>query len=170
MKGLARKEEKGNVRWLVTVETDNDPIPACRLMNIFRRKALKILCLALTAQPDGFSILALVDSPEADVEHVYNFLRGTGGVRHVVYYREEPSAKPTFVFIDSDQHATAVARFMEDHPDSKLIFASHGKFLYEVGDESSSRRDSLNLSGLVTFAPVKKSLPRPELVASVSES
>ncbi len=157
------------MQWLVAVETDNDPIPACRLMNTFRRKGLKIASLALAALPSGFSVVALVDSPEADVEHVYNFLRGLGGVRHVAYYREDPSAKASFVFIDSDQDPAGVAKFLEAHPGSRLIFASHGKFLYEVGDENSARWDSLNQTGCLTFARVRKSLRRPELVGAISE-
>ena len=51
------------MKWLIALETDNDPIAACRLMNIFRRKGLKIATLTLAAQPAGFSMMVLVEAP-----------------------------------------------------------------------------------------------------------
>ncbi len=120
------------MQWLVTLETDKDLITACRLMNVFRRKGLEITTLAMAARPAGYSMMALVDSPESDVEHVFNFLRRTEGVQHVTYYRHERSEDASFIFFDGDPATSGVAQVLAAFPESKLIFASHGKYLLEV--------------------------------------
>ena len=157
------------MKWLLALETDNDPIPACRLMNVFRRKGVRVVTLALAAQPRSFSLLAVVESAESDVDHVFNFLRGIGGIRHVAYYRHEPSAEPSFVFIDAESDSSGVARFLQSYPAAKLIFASHGKYLYEVPAESGAGWASLGLGEpeFLSFARVKTSNPRPELVGAL---
>ncbi len=35
------------MQWLITLETENDLIVTCRLMNVFRRKGTKISTLAI---------------------------------------------------------------------------------------------------------------------------
>lgn len=77
------------MRWLITLETEKNPIVTCRLMNVFRRKGLKIVTLAMTTQPSGHSTIAVVELPEADINHVFNFLRRIEGVRHVACHRHE---------------------------------------------------------------------------------
>ena len=158
------------MKWLVALETDNDPIPACRLMNVFRRKWVKIIGLSLAAQPAGFSFMAVVDSSEADVEHVYNFLRGLGGVRHVAYYRHQPSAEASFVFIDTDADPSSLARFLQSYPAGKLVFAGHGKYLYQLQAEDAARPASLAQPEVLTLSRVKASTPRPELVDALAEN
>jgi hypothetical protein len=161
------------MQWLVTLETDNDLISTCRLMNIFRRKGLKIATLALAARPAGFSMMAVVDSPEAEVDHIYNFLRRTEGVQHVTYYRHETSGDAAFVFIDADADAARVAQILQTFPESKLIFANHGKYLLEV-PAKSWRRPGSQASGepeFLPFACVKttRNARQRELVATQTE-
>jgi hypothetical protein len=139
------------MQWLVTLETENDLISACRLMNIFRRKGLKITTLAMAGRPAGFSLMAVADSPEADADHIFNLLRRTEGVRHVTYYRHETSRDASFVFIDADADTSRVARIVETFPGSKLIFASHGKYLLEVPAES--RLPAVQAFGEPEFLP-----------------
>ena len=140
------------MRWLVALETNDDPISTCRLVNIFRRKATKIVTLAMAARPAGFSVVALVETPEAEVEHIFNFLRRTEGVRHVTYYRHEPAGDASFVFIDSDVNSSSASRFLQTFPESKLVFASQGKYLLEVPAEKRWRSFAWG-SGQPEFLP-----------------
>ena len=158
------------MQWLLTLETENDLIATCRLMNIFRRKELRIVTLAMAARPEGFSLMALVDSPEGDVEHIFNFLRRTEGVQHVTYYRHETSADASFVFVDADEDNARVVRILEAFPGAMLIFASHGKYLLEVPAESR-RHPCVQIAGepgFLPFACVKttRNVARAELVAT----
>ena len=158
------------MQWLLTLETENDLIATCRLMNIFRRKGLKIVTLAMAARPAGFSLMTLVDSPEADVEHIFNLLRRTEGVQNVTYYRHETSDDASFVFVDADVDNSRVEQIFEAFPASKLIFASHGKYLFEVPAESR-RRPVAQVVGepvFLAFARVKstRNAARAELVGA----
>ncbi len=150
------------MQWLVTLETVNDLISVCRLINIFRRKGLAIATLAMAARPEGFSLMAVVDSPEAEAEHIFNFLRRTEGVRHVTYYRHETSRDASFVFIDAEAETLGVEKVLRIFPESKLVFASHGKYLLEV-PASSGRRPAADLGelGVLPFACVKTTRPAP---------
>jgi len=161
------------MRWLMALETNDDPISACRLMNIFRRKGVKIVTLALAARPGGYSMIALVETPEAEVEHIFNYLRRTEGVHHITYYRHEPAGNASFIFIDSDADSSSVTRFLETIPESKLVFASHGKYLLEIPAENYPRSTSAAFGQpeFLPFARVRtsRSAPHPELaVARVS--
>ena len=150
------------MQWLVTLETANDLISVCRLMNVFRRKGLSIVTLAMAARPAGFSLMAVVESPEADAEHLFNFLRRSEGVRHVTYYRHETSRDASFILIDSEADASGVAKIVRIFPESKLVFASHGKYLLEV-PALSERRPTADLGelGVQPFACVKTTRPAP---------
>lgn len=156
------------MQWLMAVETNNDPISTCRLMNIFRRKGVRIVTLTMGARPAGFSIMALVETPEAEVEHIFNFLRRTGGVHHVTYYRHEPSGDASFVFVDAEAKSSNVARFLQTFPESKLIFASQGKYLIEVPAQSRPRSAASGFGEpeFLPFARVKTSVSHPELVGA----
>ncbi len=158
------------MQWLLALETENDPIPACRLMNVFRRKGIKIGALALAAQSQGYSLLAMIETPDADVEHIFNFLRRTEGIRDVTWYRHEPSADASFVFIETDGDSARVARFLQDFPESRLVFASHGKCLLEVGGESRARLagSAPSDADFTPFARVKttRDAPRTEIAAA----
>jgi acetolactate synthase regulatory subunit len=157
------------MQWLLTLETDDDMISICRLMNIFRRKNLKITTLAMTARPTGFSLMGVVDSVEADIDYLFNFLRRTEGVQHVTCYRHEPFPNASFVFIDSEEDNSGVGRVLAAFPESKLIFASHGKYLLEIPVEK--RRNSASVGtrdpAFLPFACVKttRNAPQSELAA-----
>ena len=125
------------MQWLLTLESDRDPIVLCRLMNIFRRKGLELQTMALGAKPEAYSLMALVDSPESEVDHIFNFLRRTDGVRGVSFYRHEPSRDATFIFVDSAETSENFKRIQEAFPESKVIFASHGRYLVEVPSGAS---------------------------------
>jgi len=124
------------MQWLITLETEQDLIVTCRLMNVFRRKGLKITTLAMAGRPNGFCMMAVLDSPESDIDHLFNFLRGMEGVERVSYYQHHTAADASFVFIDADADTSRVAEVLNTFPGSKLIFASHGKYLLEVPAES----------------------------------
>ena len=60
-------------------------------MNIFRRKGVNILRFELESMPASYAIMALVETRDSDVPHLFHFLRRTEGVREVTCYRHEPS-------------------------------------------------------------------------------
>ena len=103
--------------------------------------------------------------PEGDVEHIFNFLRGMEGVEHVSYYRHETSHDAAFVFVDAGAEASQVADILKTFPASKLIFASHGKYLLEVPAESRRHSNAPDF-GVLPFTCVRstRSAPRAELV------
>ena len=149
------------MEWLISLETENDPIPACRLLNIFRRKGVKIGTFNLAASASGFSLMAVVDTPEGDVEHLFNFLRHTEGIRHVTYYRHLPSSEASFVFIDSSADSSIIARFTQTFPESKIVFAGNGKYLFEIVSGKGARKFAAGFgeAGFLPFARVKTSQP-----------
>ena len=140
------------MQWLITLETENDLIVTCRLMNVFRRKGMKITTLAMAARPHCFSMMAVLDSPESDIEHLFNFLRGMEGVERVSYYQHPTSADASFVFLDADADTSRVAEVLKTFPGSTLIFASHGKYLLEVPAESR-RQAGASAFGMPEFLP-----------------
>ncbi len=158
------------MQWLMALETNEDPITTCRLMNVFRRKGVKITTLALAARAGGYSLITLVETPEADVEHIFNYLRRTEGVHDVTYYRHEPAGKASFVFIDSEADSSSVTRFLKTVPESKLVFASHGKYLLEIPAEKLPRSTSASFGRpeFLPFARVRtsRSVPHPELAVA----
>jgi hypothetical protein len=81
------------MQWFTLLETNDDPITACRLMNIFRRKGLKIVNLSVAAQDQGFSWMAVLDVPEADRQHLFNYLRRTEGVEQVTWRPHAPASE-----------------------------------------------------------------------------
>ena len=124
------------MQWMLTLESERDPIVICRLMNIFRRKGLSIETMALASKPEGYSCMAVVNTPGTDIDHIFNFLRRTEGVSDVACYRHEPSVAASFLFVESDAHPGNINRILEAFPESKVIFASHGKYLFEVRSAS----------------------------------
>ena len=157
------------MQWLITLETEQDLIVTCRLMNVFRRKGLKITTLAMAARPQGFSMMAVLNSPESDIDHLFNLLRRTEGVERVSYYQHQTSADVSFVFIDADADTSRVGDVLKTFPGSKLIFASHGKYLLEVPAESRRQpaAPALGLTGFLPFACVKstRTAPSPPVLA-----
>jgi acetolactate synthase regulatory subunit len=135
------------MQWLLTLEIEDDPISLCRLMNIFRRKGVKLGTLGLSAEADGYSVVAAVETAESAVDHIFHFLRRSEGVRHVTCYRHEASSEATFIFVDAGQDASNLARTLNAFPGSKVIFASHRKFLLETPGASQLRAATSVFSG-----------------------
>ncbi len=119
------------MKWLVRLEIDDDPIVPCRLMNVFRRKGLKIVTLTMSAGPP-FTVLALVDTPESDIDHLFHILRQTGGVRHVTYYLPQAGAQAPLMFLDSETDGSGVARLLQAFPEARVICGSSGKYVLEL--------------------------------------
>jgi len=140
------------MQWLITLETENDMIVTCRLMNVFRRKGMKISTLALASRSHTFSMMAVLDSPESEIDHLFNFLRSMEGVEHVSYYQHQTSADASFVFLDAGADSSRVAEMLNTFPGSQLIFASHGKYLLEVPAESR-RGNTPPIFGQPEFLP-----------------
>src|SRR5689334_15345737 len=104
------------MQWLITLETENDLIITCRLMNVFRRKGVKVTTLAMASRPERFSMMAVLDSPESDVDHLFHFLRGMEGVEHVSCYHHRTSSDASFVFIDAGAGTSRVADLLNAFP------------------------------------------------------
>ena len=159
------------MQWLLTLESDRDPIVICRLMNVFRRKGLSIETLALAAKPEGYSCITVVDTPGTEIDHIFNFLRRTEGVSNVACYRHEPSSAASFVFVESNANPENISRILEVLPGSKIIFASHGKYLFEVRSESHlpPKISGLGESGFLPLSRVKTSrqISQMELVGAM---
>jgi acetolactate synthase regulatory subunit len=155
------------MQWLLTLESNDDMISVCRVMNIFRRKSLKITTLVMTARPAGLSLMGVVESAEAEMDYLFHFLRRTEGVQHVTCYRHESFPNASFVFIDSEADNSSITQVLKVFPESKLIFASHGKYLLEIPVER--RRDAASTgSQEPAFLPLAcarttRSATQPEL-------
>ena len=147
------------MQWLLTLESDRDPIVLCGLMNIFRRKGLEIQTMALAAKPESYSLMAVVESPASDVDHVFNFLRRTDGVLGVTFYQHEPTQDASFIFVESAENSEDLQRIQKAFPECKVIFASHGKYLVEVpsGVSLEAQVPGLGEPGLLPLSRVKTS-------------
>ena len=73
------------MEFLFELETENDPIVPCRLLNVLRRKGIRINTFTMTAKDAKISIAAVFELPEEGVEHIFNFLRRMEGVDRVSY-------------------------------------------------------------------------------------
>jgi hypothetical protein len=154
------------MQWLITLETEQDLIVTCRLINVFRRKGLKIASLAMATRPFGFSMMAVLESPESDIEHLFHFLRGIEGVERVSYYQHQTTTAASFVFIDADADTSRAAEVLNTFPGSKLVFASHGKYLLEVPAESHPHQPGpvFDLPEFLPFACVRTTRAMPRTV------
>jgi acetolactate synthase regulatory subunit len=147
------------MQWLLTLESDRDPIVLCRLMNIFRRKGLEIETMALAAKPETYSLMAVVDSPASDVDHVFNFLRRTDGVVGVTFYQHEPTQDASFIFVESAENSENLQRIQKAFPECKVVFSSHGKYLVEIpsGTSLGTEVPGLGEPGFLPLSRVKTS-------------
>ena len=156
------------MKWLLALETEKDLIVACRLVNIFRRKGPKVDSLAISSGAENNGMMAVLETAEADIEHMFHFLRRMDGVQHVSYYRHQASDNASFVFVDAGAVSDPISaeRFAEIFPGARLIFASLGKFLLEVPGAAMGR-PALPESGTPEVLPftcvrTTRLLPRPE--------
>jgi len=165
------------MQWLLALEIDQDPISLCRLMNNFRRKGVRVIALSMAAAGTGFSLMAVVETPEAEVDHLFHFLRRSEGVEQVSCYLPPSDqgletlasdAAVSYAFMNADSFSHS--RVAELFPGSKVILASGGKLLIEVPLGSGERgfastAGPLNGSGFVRFVRVKTS--RPQAVSAL---
>jgi len=154
------------MEWLVALEAQNNPIVLGRLLNAFRRKGVEIKTLTLGTRTAELSLMALVDSPEESVEHILHFLRVMVGVRDVACYRHEPSGKASFIFIETDDHSS-VAKILAGFPLSKLVFASQGRYLVEVGEKGCKAVDGA-LDSIADFLPFARVRTRSNPIQSAN--
>ncbi len=141
------------MKWLFSIETEHDLIVICRLMNAFRRKSVRPLSFAMSSEPQGYGMIFLVELPEPEVEHHFNFIRRTEGVRHVAYYRHTVEEPASFIFMDADTPALELSEWPSLFPGARLIFASHGKALLEVPAAFTPQADAKGK--FLSFACVK---------------
>jgi hypothetical protein len=81
-------------------------------------------------------------------------LRRTEGVQHATCYQHQPSSKACYIFVDAGADHSRAARILELSPQSKLIFASGGKYLIELPAEEGPRNAGFAGPGDLPFAPV----------------
>jgi hypothetical protein len=131
------------MQWLLALETDNDPITICRLMNSMRRKSVKLVNFSLAAAGGGFSVVALVETRATELDHVFHFVRRTEGVEQVSCYidaGEEESgseavrgnAENRCFLVDKGVGALTPAA-AEALTGAKVVLAGQGKLLLEFG-------------------------------------
>jgi hypothetical protein len=119
---------------LFTIDTETDLIVVCRLLNIFRRKGVKVDRLTIVSNPAGFSLVLLFEAAEAEIEHIFNFVRRTEGVNQASCYRHGCSKdSPSFALVDTHSEHLDSASWAEFLPRSPWVFASDGKALAETG-------------------------------------
>jgi hypothetical protein len=68
---------------LFTIETEEDLIVICRIVNIFRRKGARLIKLVMSSTPAGFRLAVVFEAAEAEIEHLFNFVRRTEGVNQL---------------------------------------------------------------------------------------
>lgn len=160
------------MQWLMTLESERDPIVLCRLVNIFRRKGLEIETMALNAKPESYSLMAVVDTPQSQIDHMFHYLRRTDGVLGVTFYQHEPAQDASFIFVESAEGSENLDRIRKAFPECKVIFASHGKYLVEVpaGLPLGAQIPGLNEPGFLPLSRVRSNQQNPqmELVGAAS--
>src|SRR5437762_6852554 len=136
------------MQWLLALDLDCDPISLCRLMNKFRRKGIRVVALSLGSAGAGYSLTAVVETPETDVDHLFHFLRRSEGVEQVSCYLPASGheldalandAAFYYVFLNDGSHLFGNSRVAEFFPESRVILASAGKLLLEVPVDSGDR-------------------------------
>ncbi|MGH9378015.1 MAG: hypothetical protein ACRD1I_04375 [Terriglobia bacterium] len=137
------------MKYLLTVETQDDLIVVCRLLNILRRKGVSLLTFVMSLVAEGYCLTALLETADAELDHLYHFLRRTEGVHHVTYYREHESEPAVFEGEADSWDASSGKALL---PGAKLVFASHGKSLLEAAHPSAAQSGQ---PGVLSFARVR---------------
>lgn len=135
---------------LISIETQEDLIVVCRLMNILRRKGVHVLTFAMSSVGGGYALTVLLETADPDMDHLFHFLRRTEGVRHVAYYRQHETERASFVLMDGEADARDAARIAALLPGAKLVFAGHGKALLETSGLAPSAQP-----GVLPFTQVR---------------
>ena len=125
------------MRWLIILEMDCDPIALCRLMDVFRRKGLKVASMATTSSAIKTSFVALVECDEALMEHMFHFLRRSAGIRKVSYYRNQGVRSATHLLLTpTDSLGKSVGRILQGVPEARLVFSSGESYLFEFSGKA----------------------------------
>ncbi|MGH9351531.1 MAG: hypothetical protein ACRD2G_05140 [Terriglobia bacterium] len=140
------------MKYLLTLETQDDLIVVCRLLNILRRKGARLLAFTMALAAEGYSLTALLETPDSGLDHLYHFLRRTEGVRHVTYYRQHESEPASFVFVEGEADSQGASRIAALLPGAKLVFASRGKALLETEHSAAAVSGQ---PGVLSFARVR---------------
>jgi hypothetical protein len=115
-------------------------------------------------------MMAVLDSPESDIDHLFNFLRGMEGVERVSYYQHQTSADASFVFIDADADTSRVAEILKTFPGSKADLCQPRKVSARVPKESRRQHaaPAFGMPEFLPFACVKstRTVPSPVLVGA----
>ncbi len=142
------------MKWLFALETEDDLIVLCRLMNTFRRKGVKPQTLAIQSSAGGYDVVVMLEAREHESEHHFHFLRRTEGVRHVTVYRENPDQPASYVFVEEQSSSSQPSDWAQLVPGSRTIFASLGKVLLEI-PATHDTRVAITHPGSVLFALAK---------------
>jgi hypothetical protein len=147
------------LKWLFTIDTEDDQIVFCRLMNAFRRKGAKIFRMSMATLSGSYCIMVLLEGHTDEIEHIFHFVRRTEGVNNVAYYRECATDEASFVFVDGEGQSLEMTRWPELFPGANLVFASHGKVLFEIPAGSAWPSSASRSSGqdYLGFSCVKAS-------------
>ncbi len=160
------------MQWLLKLEMESDPIITCRLMNVFRRKGMKLLTFTLENKLDRTHATALAETDAGAVDHIFNFLRGIAGVRHVAWHSPEATAMPSFILADGGRESASVARLLETFPGSRLVFANPEKCLVEIplSHSSAPKANGRVEPGWLSFAPVRSTRQEELAVSAVTSA
>lgn len=143
------------MKYLLTIETQDDLIVVCRLLNILRRKGVRLLTFTMALVAEGYCLTALLEMVDAELDHLYHFLRRTEGVRHVTYYRQHESGAAGFEGEVDARDALGGKALL---PGAQLVFASHGKALLEAAHPAAMPSGQ---PGVLSFAPVRTTHEAP---------
>ncbi len=147
------------MKWLFTIDTEEDLIVFCRLINIFRRKGVKISWMSTAALSGAYRILAVFQGHPGEMDHIFNFIRRTEGVLHVAYYQEGGADAASFVFADGKMEALGTARWPDLFPQARVAFAGQGSLLLEIppGSAPEAALSTSQAAGFGRFSRVSES-------------
>lgn len=140
------------MRYLLTIDAQDDLIVVCRLLNVLRRKGLRLQTLTMALTSEGYGLTVLLETPDAELDHLYHFLRRSEGVRHVAYYRQSSDEPASFVLVEGDGGAEHAARIQAQLPGAHIVFGGHGRTLFEA---NHSAAEISRLPGVHSFARVR---------------
>lgn len=140
------------MKYLLTIEVQDDLIVVCRLLNVLRRKGVRLQALTMTLGNDGYALTTLSEMPDAEVDHLYHFLRRTEGVRQVAYYRQSDSEPASFILVEGDADGGGAARIQSTLPGARVVFTGPGRSLIEAEHRASS---AISAPGVISFARMR---------------
>lgn len=120
------------MKYLLNIETQEDLIVVCRLMNVLRRKGARPVNLAMSSTPEGYALMMLAEIKETEAEHLFHFIRRAEGVRHAAYYRHDASEPASYVLLETPGDLGDVSVFERQLPGSRRVLSGHGAAVWEV--------------------------------------